>query len=45
MTEDQLEQLWLSQVPRGIKHYNLDAIISVGYRVSSRQHTGGTAPL
>lgn len=27
------------QVRRSIKHYNLDAIISVGYRVSSRRAT------
>ncbi len=32
------------QVRRRIKHYNLDAIISVGYRVSSRQRTVGNAP-
>jgi hypothetical protein len=27
------------QVNRRVKHYNLDAIISVGYRVNSRQGT------
>ena len=27
------------QISRGIKHYNLDAIISVGYRVNSRKAT------
>lgn len=33
------------QVRRRIKHYNLDAIISLGYRVSSRQYTRKHAPL
>ena len=27
------------QVQRSLKHYNLDAIISVGYRISSKRAT------
>lgn len=32
------------EVRREIEHYNLDAIISVGYRVNSRQATETRAP-
>lgn len=32
------------EVRRSIKHYNLDAIISVGYRVSSKRAVGPQGP-